>query len=327
MRISCVAAIGSDFLAPVSLRLEMLQVARLAPRLLGKDSSDLIRRFLCDQQNDDGGFQDRSGASDLYYTVFGVDARLAIEAQEQGGDGGRLSTPNWLAEVGNYAAPFGEGDGLDFVHLCCLARALGQCHGGPQPAGDVPSHAALLRRIEDHRSSDGGYNPAAGSTAGTAYGCFVALGAYQDLRASPPEPESMLGCLESLRTADGAWSNARTGATAGSTNATAAAVTLLRHLGRPIPPQAADWILARCHAQGGFLAAPDAPIPDLLSTATALHALAGTQVPLDSVKEKCLDFIDSLWTNAGSFHGHWAEDVLDCEYTFYGLLALGHLSV
>jgi hypothetical protein len=45
------------------------------------------------------------------------------------------------------------------------------------------------------------------------------------------------------------------------------------------------------------------------------------------VKEPCLDFIDSLWTNEGAFHGNWADDHVDCEYTFYGLLALGHLAV
>ena len=59
----------------------------------------------------------------------------------------------------------------------------------------------------------------------------------------------------------------------------------------------------------------------------ALHALAGLQAPIDSIKEQCLDFIDTLWTNEGSFHGHWHEDVLDCEYTFYGLLALGHCAL
>ena len=41
----------------------------------------------------------------------------------------------------------------------------------------------------------------------------------------------------------------------------------------------------------------------------------------------CLDFVDSLWTNEGSFHGNWADDHLDCEYTCYGLLTLGHLSL
>ena len=40
----------------------------------------------------------------------------------------------------------------------------------------------------------------------------------------------------------------------------------------------------------------------------------------------CLDFLDSLWTNQGSFYGHWADHHLDAEYTFYGLLALGHLA-
>jgi len=41
----------------VSLRLEMLQVARLSPKQLG-DSSKLVERFLHSQRNDDGGFQD-----------------------------------------------------------------------------------------------------------------------------------------------------------------------------------------------------------------------------------------------------------------------------
>ena len=40
-----------------------------------------------------------------------------------------------------------------------------------------------------------------------------------------------------------------------------------------------------------------------------------------------LIFLDSLWDARGGFHGHWADDHLDAEYTFYGLLALGHLSL
>ena len=73
---------------------------------------------------------------------------------------------------------------------------------------------------------------------------------------------------------------------------------------------------------------PLAPMPDLLSTATTLHALAclEREVPAP-IRERCLDFIDTLWSAEGGFHGHWADDHLDAEYTFYGLLALGHLSV
>jgi hypothetical protein len=73
---------------------------------------------------------------------------------------------------------------------------------------------------------------------------------------------------------------------------------------------------------------PNAPIPDLLSTATALHALAGLQVSFDHLKDACLDFIDSLWTNERLVPRQLGRiEHLDCEYTFYGLLALGHLSL
>ena len=51
------------------------------------------------------------------------------------------------------------------------------------------------------------------------------------------------------------------------------------------------------------------------------------QVSLEKIKEPCLDFVDTLWTSQGGFYGNWADDTLDCEYTYYGLLALGHLSL
>jgi hypothetical protein len=111
------------------------------------------------------------------------------------------------------------------------------------------------------------------------------------------------------------------------TTVTAAAVLLLRHADTPVDPHLGMWLLDRCHPSGGFVAASAAPLPDLLSTATALHALTALKVPLAGLAEPCLDFVDSLWTNRGGFFGHWADDVADCEYTYYALLALGHLSL
>jgi prenyltransferase beta subunit len=305
----------------MSLRLEMLQVARLAPKLLG-DSAELVGNFLRGQQNQDGGFKDRAGNSDLYYTVFGMDGLIALEAQ----------TPTLAPEVCErtqlFLRSFHDGEGLDLVHLCCLAR----CWGALFPRRDsdksmfVSCSKEILRRIEQFRSTDGGYNPAVGSQTGTAYGCFLALGAYQDLQGSLPGPLRLVQGLKFLETEDGAWANDRS-LRVGSTTATAAAVTLLRQLNIPVSQTVGDWLLARFHPEGGFRASPDAPMPDLLSTAVAVHALAGLQVPFEHIKESCLDFVDSLWTNEGGFHGHWGDDVLDCEYTFYGLLALGHLSL
>ena len=50
-------------------------------------------------------------------------------------------------------------------------------------------------------------------------------------------------------------------------------------------------------------------------------------MPIAGLREPCLDFVDSLWTNRGGFFGTWADDAVDCEYTYYALLALGHLSL
>jgi prenyltransferase beta subunit len=114
----------------------------------------------------------------------------------------------------------------------------------------------------------------------------------------------------------------------GTVPATAAAATLLHQFDLPIHPRVGKWLLAQQHESGGWLAVPGAPLPDLLSTATALHALACLETPLsEPAQEKALDFVDSLWNATGGFHGHWADDELDAEYTFYGLLALGHLAV
>ncbi|MGI8965691.1 MAG: prenyltransferase/squalene oxidase repeat-containing protein [Limisphaerales bacterium] len=319
----------------MSIRLEMLQVARLAPKLLG-DSTDLVKNFFFAQQNKEGGFQDRVGQSDLYYTVFGLDGLVALQAD--------LSTD----KIENFLRQF-EIENLNFIHLCCLARGWAAILQAARNECAAELKTKILKRLETFRSHDGGFNARANSDFGTAYGGFLAFAVYQDLKVEFPNPLRLVHSLKFLETEDGAWTNEvlspqsrvlspksddtrlKTQDTRlsliGSTNATAAAVTLLRNLSMPINSSVGDWLLKRAHPQGGFLATPNAPVPDLLSTATTLHALSGLQRDFSQVKEKTLDFIDTLWSNEGGFHGHWGDDDLDCEYTFYGLLALGHLSL
>ena len=74
----------------------MLQVARLAPKMLG-DSTELVRQFFVAQQNPDGGFRDRSGRSDLYYTVFGLEGLIALQMPLPG------------ERLIKYLEPFGTG--------------------------------------------------------------------------------------------------------------------------------------------------------------------------------------------------------------------------
>jgi prenyltransferase beta subunit len=295
----------------MSLRLQLLQVARLAPRLLA-DSTDLVREFYARQITPEGGACDRAGKPDLYYTIFALAGMQALEVEVP------------AARVETWLRGFGAGEGLDFVHVSALARCWASigCERMPKNLD-----RELLRRIEEFRKPDGGYEGDRALAHGTAYGAFVALGAYQDLGHMPPDVINLIRALKRLESADGAWSNFP-GAKIGALNATAGAVTLISHLGFPVNAAVGDWVLAQAHPEGGFRAVPAAPLPDLLSTATALHALAALERRVPSaIHERCMDFIDTLWTAEGGFHGHWADEYLDAEYTYYGLIALGHLSL
>jgi len=295
----------------MSLRLEMLQVGRVAPKVLG-ESADLVRNFLLSQQNPDGGFQDRDGQSDLYYTVFGMDALAVFHAEPD------------LTAVESFLLKYKEGEGLDLIHLSCLCRCWGTLGKDRMPKG---LRKALLTRLEAFRKSCGGWDNNPKREHGTAYGSFLALGAYQDLGKLPPKPLRILQSLKHLETPDHAWNN-HPNLPTGSANPTAGAVVLLNNLHLPINDEVGSWLKNQLHPQGGFIAVPGAPMPDLLTTATTLHALAALEVRLtEEETERCLDFVDTLWDAEGGFHGNWTDDYLDCEYTFYGLLALGHLSV
>jgi len=276
-----------------------------------------------------GGFANRAGAGDLYYTVFGLQILDALRPDQDAerGDrdavrGGSPDPPRNNASTVPYLRSFGAAASLDFVHTACLARCWALVAGR---APDEETRRAILARLETWRSAGGGYNPEAGDRAGTAYAGFLALGAYEDFEARLPDVAGLVRSLAGLRSSDGGYANTPEAAR-GSTSAAAAALVTLKELGQPVNRRAADWLLAQHCPEGGFRAMPAAPIPDLLSTATALHALAQAGVSFGEIRRPCREFVEGLWGEAGGFRGHWADEAADCEYTFYGLLALGHLA-
>lgn len=293
----------------MSIRAEMLEAARGASHVLG-DATERIAEYALGCFNTDGGGRNRAGASDLYYTVFGVETLNALGVEPP------------RDRVIAYLERFRDGLELDAVHLASLIRCRTAVGGLVEVSPELRER--MLSRLEEYRSGDGGYGAAAGARTGTVYHCFLALAAYQDCGREPPERGGMAACIESLRTTDGAYANER-GMGLGTTPTTAAATVLLRHLGRSVSGEVGEWLLGCCRAEGGFAAMPRSPIADLLSTATALHALAGMGVSIEAVREPCLDFVDSLWTGR-AFRGNAADRLEDIEYTFYALLALGHLS-
>ena len=196
----------------MSLRLEMLQVARLAPNLLQEASSPVAEYFLS-QFNDDGGAADRAGQTDLYYTVFALEGLIALRQK-------------FPPQVRAYLEGFGDGDGLDLVHLCCLARCWADLKQTPPALADH-----LVTRIHELWNHD------------NVYHCFLAWGALQDLGQAPeqfPLSETVLQTtLNPL---------ART------TPTTAATVALLRRF-----RQTRSTGYSRGHIPGGDSPPPRAP--------------------------------------------------------------------
>jgi hypothetical protein len=293
---------------PLPLPQDMIAAAARARAHL-RQAADHVAGFVAAHLNDDGGFRGRSAASDLFYTAYALDCLAALGA------------PLPAERTAGYLRAFGRGRSLDLVHLVSLVRCRSRLGGGD----GAPPAAELLAGAERFRRADGGYATAADAGGGSPYGCFLAMTAYEDAGEAVPDAPSLLRCIDGLRTADGAWAN-EPALRAGSTSATAAAAVLHARIAGRAPREAVAWLRARRDAaSGGFLANPAAAAPDLLSTATALYALAAAGDDIGDLRAPGLRFVEGLWVDRGGFCGSWADAVADCEYTFYGLLAIGCL--
>jgi geranylgeranyl transferase type-2 subunit beta len=310
----------------MTIRLDMYRRVSRAGAALG-DSLDTVSEFLRRQLTPDGGFAGRDGRSDLYYTVFGLEASLALG----------VDLPH--ERVNAYLDSFEMGDALDLVHLTslirCRANMVESFDAGAPGGASVPARLKMscgdarpTKRLLAHRSRDGGFNIALDAAEGSAYGSFMTLGAYQDLGLAMPDMEAVARSVSSLQMPDGGFSNEPAMAVS-ATPATAAAICVLHYLKRPVPEAALRWLLDRVGPHGGFMVLPltgDLAIPDLLSTATALFAFSLVGALPEDGREKHLDYLDSLWSTQGGFRGHAGDQVVDCEYTYYGLLSLGCLA-
>lgn len=253
---------------------------------------------------------DRGGTPDLYYTVFGMDALAA------------LNEPLPLDRLTPYLESYGDGESLDFMHLTCLARCWTR-----MPTASIPDAVRhlLCERIETYRTPDGGYHTVQQAASGSVTGTYLAVAAYQDMNHEIPAPTRILESLADLRSRDNAYANEK-GLLTGTTLATAGTLILQHGLGGHVDRTAADWLWKQTDPVGGFLASPATPMPDLLSTATAIYAGRILEHPMESLTDNTVIFTESLQDeDTAGYAGHWLDPLPDCEYTFYALLVLGAL--
>lgn len=284
----------------------MLEVASSGVECLDDEARPSIAEFARSCLGSDGGYVDRNGISDLYYTMFGIQLYLTL----------KIAPP--ARSTKQYIESFTPEDTEDLVHLAALAR----CRSLLDIRGEMDK--MILDKIESFRSHDGGYSHvAADASSGTVYGAYLASLAYRALHSCfPPLSERMTDSVAGLMMPDGSFSNDLE-APSGGTSSTAAAAVLLYSAGMPECRCATEVLISRELPYGGFSHSAGTTSADLLSTATALYALKVICGKEPRHLQAHIGFLQSLWNENGGFSGHLLDHESDCEYSFYAILALG----
>jgi len=296
-------------------------LVELAERLVkGLASIDATRRerhrgFILTQQMPDGGFRGREGDSDLYYTGFALRC-LSILGGLSADECGRVSSflrahdPQRLNVV----------DLVSWLYGGLVVQAI----SGEDPFSHLASGWAdnVAVRLEALRTKDGGYAKTTEGSAGSTYHSFLVALAYELIGQEVPRPNSLLQFLYDRQRDDGGFVEIGPMKHSG-TNPTAAAVALLRKLGRlddEVRDDVHGFLRQVRSDEGGFQANKRIPFADGLSTFTGL--LTCQDLALDDVlaPSRVLKFL-SEWLEfpTGGFRGASWDEQADVEYTFYGL--------
>jgi hypothetical protein len=262
------------------------RILKRSVQVLDPPALEELKQYVTGKLTEEGGFADKAGRADIYYTLFGYYLADCLEMNEM------------MPELRRYTSKRILQNNLTGVNLNC-AIILSARTGLDQPA-----MKSLRKKIHQNISSQMKQQP--------AYGAFLnLLSCYyaKDYRG-----------LNRIRSQFSSFDNH----TALPCPVLAALLVLMHSFGNPVDKLKND-VLSFYTEKGGFKATHAAPLPDLLSTAVALYALRFAGADLRTIKPECLDFIDSLYRDGG-FGANAIDQDPDIEYTFYGLLALGALA-
>jgi hypothetical protein len=245
-----------------------------------------IRDYVKSTQTESGGFADKAGKADIYYTLFGHYLADALEMKEM------------VPSIGKFVESKIQQNNLTSVHLYCatiLSARLGF---------DPSLKKSLQKKVRHSINAQLNKQPAYGAFLNLLT-CYYAQD-YKSLylirkQLSAFDRHAALPCP-----------------------VLAALLVFQRSFNKPVN-ELKKGVLSFYRGNGGFNATQAAPLPDLLSTAVALYALRFAGADLRMIKPDCLGFVDSMYKEGG-FAGNVIDQEPDIEYTFYGLLALGALA-
>ena len=290
------------------------------------------RRFLCSQQNSDGGFGGRGlpadepneppigRESDLYYTAFGIRALAALGAFTAV-DAQRVA--NFLNLSRQH-----QSSVIDVVSWLYSALMV-QAAAGIDLLADVDANWAerLATILEGFRTADGGYAKTHEGAAGSTYHSFLVALCYELVGQTLPAPERLVGFIRARQRDDGGFVEIAPMKRSG-TNTTAAAIAVLT-LHSSVGPNLRGDVLAYLQDvrsdEGGFQANTRIPFADTLSTFTGLMTSIDLAARDQVDAHRMEQFILSLEHPGGGFRAATWDQISDVEYTFYALGTLGLL--
>ncbi len=255
-------------------------------KMLDDDAVRDIREFVQSSRHTSGGFIDRAGNPDLYYTLFGFYLARALGSDEI------------LKGTGAFAEEHSGNGKPDGIHLQCAAILIAEL------SDDKKLLKAVSKQIRRNLSRQLKKQP--------EYGAFVTLLACWHT-SDYISVFNILRHLKRLEEKD----------TLPST-VLSALIVMQSSFNKPVG-SLIKKLIAFYDQNGGFRAVKAAPVADMLSTAVSLYALRYSGYDLRMIKPECLVFIDSHYTEGG-FCSNMLDRDRDIEYTFYGLLALGSLA-
>jgi geranylgeranyl transferase type-2 subunit beta len=297
-----------SYLEEVTLRLAH-GVAKLPEEFRARHA-----KFLLAQQRPDGGFAGREGASDLYYTGFGLRG-LGMLGELHGPPAERAAA--FLQTKLTAEVPI-----VDFLSLIYGAMLLKTSAGVDVFAGshaDWPTQVSAA--LERFRRPDGGYAKTDEGQSSSTYHTFLVVICNQLIGRPITAPERIVEFVRSRRRDDGGFVEIGP-MTRSGTNPSAAAAALLRLLDgydEATRDLLIDYLIDTQTDEGGFRANTRIPAADVLSTFTALLTLGDLQALNEIDLLAARRYVQSMELPEGGYMGGVWDGGTDVEYTFYGL--------
>jgi hypothetical protein len=218
-----------------------------------------IRGFLSSHQTDSGGFMDKGGKSDLYYSLFGSFASEALDLDDSN------------ERLKQYLDQTISGSKIEGVHLHCAVILISRLAGINRLSKDIRD--TLNKNI----SKPGTMSP---YTAFLSLLSYYYSGNYKGLY----EVSRQLKTIAKVKDVP--------------CTVVAANLVLQHCFGRPVEDHI-HAIHSFYMKNGSFAAVKNAPVGDLLSTGVALYALKVAGADIRNIVPDCLEYVDSLYSGGG----------------------------